>query len=156
MSNVELNRLIMQEIGLAVDNRQKVYDQDTGPIQYKEKNLKFAGENSVIISNKDMPFNPAENPFVMASLFDHYGKKIEEEEGISISRFCEVQDNTGKSALDITTNNGTFRTNFYNNDSLKYVDAIQYLNGSDPNLNEYDYDKKPEKGTIKKKKQFKF
>lgn len=138
----ELTSRLMQEIGLDVDNKNHIIDQDTGNlIQYNGKNLKYTEESQSILRS-EMEFNPIENPKLMSHLFSYYTNKIHEEDGRYVNIYYSVQDNpnTKKGAIELKEEkeNISMKSASYNNDSLKYMDLILQLNGEDSNLAEYD------------------
>lgn len=145
-----INKIIMQEIGLGVDNYQKIIDQDTREtLLFKEKNMKYSSQNNVLIGRNDMIFDPINNRFLMMSLFDHFATKIEEEDGKYISIYYDVNGENG-SALEAVVDGEKITSDYYNNDSLKYLDIIMQLNDAE-NISLKQYDKEIPQDKGKKK-----
>ena len=133
MMHDPINKVIMEEIGLTVDSSNRIMDQDTRALlSYREKNLKFSSQNSVTLTNNDIIFDPASNKAIMGSLFDHFLTKIEDEEGTYASIHYEKKNEDDNStALVAIVDGEEITTDYYNNDSLKYVEMMRCLNGSD-------------------------
>lgn len=148
MMQDHINKIIMNEIGLGVDDHQKVIDQDTREIlKFKDKNIKYSSQNSVVLTKNDILFDPFEAKNLMNCLFDHFTKKIEQEDSKYVARYYDLSSEDG-TALEAIVNGEKVTSDYYNNDSLKYLDVIMQLNGSDDiNLKQYD----TEDNTKKKK-----
>ena len=141
-----INKVIMEEIGLTVDSSNRVMDQDTRALlSYKDKNMKYSSQNSVTLTNKDIVFDPASNKAIMGSLFDHFLTKIEDEEGTYVSLHYEKKNEKDNStALVAIVDGEEITTDYYNNDSLKYVEMMRHLNESvDTDLHNMDSEAKP-------------
>ena len=141
-----INKMIMEEVGLTVDSSNRVLDQDTRALlSYKDKNMKYSSQNSVTLTNKDIIFDPAANKAVMGSLFDHFLHKVEEEDGSYVSLHYEKKNEEDNStALVAIVDGESYETDYYNNDSLKYVEMMRHLNGSlDTDLHDMDSEAKP-------------
>lgn len=139
MMNDPMNKIIMTEIGLTVDDQSRVMDQDTREyLRFNSKNLKYSSQNQVTLGNKDMQFDPVSNRAVMGNLFDYYANKLSEEGEAYVSMYSErIHDD--KTSLEVKVDDKVITTKPYYNDSLKFVDAIQQLNGAtDVDLSEYD------------------
>lgn len=134
-----INKIIMQEIGLGVDNTQKVIDQDTREtLRFRDKNMKYSSTSHVHVSKNDIIFDPTETRHLMGSLFDHFTKKIEDEEGVYVSVYYDINSEEG-TALEIVADGDKMTSDYYQNDVLKYLDIIMKLNGTDTsNLKQYD------------------
>ena len=135
-----LNKLIMEEVGLTVNNSNKVIDQDTRQeLAYNGKYIKFSSKFEIPISDSDIKFDPISNRNMMATLFAHFATKIQEEDEIYIQSYSEVPSKDGTSALTAYVNGYVVNTDFYYNPSLKYLDMIQRLNGNMmPQLKQHD------------------
>jgi len=140
MMHNPLNKIIMYEIGLTVDNHQRVIDQDTREqLKFKDKNIKYSSQNSVVLTKNDIPFDPAETRNLMSSLFDHFARKVEEQDDIYISRYYDITDNEKGTALEVIVDGKKITSDFYKNDSLRYLDVIMQINGSKKvDLKQYD------------------
>lgn len=134
-----LNKIVMEEIGLGVDSYQKVIDQDSrDQLKFKDKNIKYSSQNSVVTTKNDIIFDPAENKNLMCSLFDHFTQKIESEENKYVSMYYDISDNTGY-AIAAMVDGIRVTSDHYNNESLKYIDIIMKINGTeDVDLKKYD------------------
>ena len=99
----------------------------------------------VTLTNKDIVFDPASNKAIMGSLFDHFLTKIEDEEGTYVSLHYEKKNEKDNStALVAIVDGEEITTDYYNNDSLKYVEMMRHLNESiDTDLHNMDSEAKP-------------
>lgn len=150
MMHDPINKIIMQEIGLGVDNHQKVIDQDTREtLKFKDKNIKYSSQNNVVLTKNDMPFDPFQTRNLMNSLFDHFTEKANDEDGIYVSMYYDIPGEKG-TALEAVVNGEKIKSNYYENDALRYLDVIMKINGSDTS-GLMQYDAKPEVKEIKKK-----
>lgn len=144
----EINTLIMQEIGLEVGSRQRIYDQDTGAV------IKINGMDVVApgsyCGNKAMEFDPHNNRKMMSQLFGLFLEKYSEETDIDVLIYYNVDDVDSKSKIEcVLSNNEVITSKPYTRDSLKYTDIIMQLNGGDAgDLTKYDTI--PTKETVKK------
>lgn len=158
-----LNRIIMEDIGLTVNDNNKIMDQDTREeLSYKGKSMRYSSQNSVVLTNQDMVFDPASNKALMGKLFDHYLNKIESEDGTYVGIYYEeIDPETQQSSLVAKVqfegeSETQIRTNSYNNDSLKYAEMIKKLNRSDDtDLSEYDKEPILDSVRSRKKKKWK-
>lgn len=150
MMHDPINKIIMQEIGLTIDNHQKVVDQDTREIlKFKDKNLKYSSKNDIVITRNDVPFDPIDAKNMMTSLFNHFTEKINIEDGSYVSMYYDINSEEG-TALEAVIDNNKITSDFYKNDALKYLDIIMKINGADTSgLKQYDI--KPTKDTNRKK-----
>lgn len=159
-----LNRIIMEDIGLTVDPNNKIMDQDTRQeLKYKDKSMRYSSQNSVVLTQADMAFDPASNKSLMNNLFDHYLTKIEDEDGTYVPIYYEERNPDGQGTGLIakihregSATEEVLKTQYYNNDSLKYVEMIRQINeSSNTNLSEYDSEPKdmtkPQRKRKKKK-----
>ena len=154
MMHDDLNVVVLQSVGLTVNEQQKIVDQDTRELlQYKGKNMRFSSTNSVPITKQDIVFDPSDNKGQMMALFEHFTHKIEDEDGTYIKMSCEIQDGD-KTALTYEVDGQRVTTNPYYKESLKYVEAIERLNGCEDvsYLQQYDKKKEVPKKTRKRNK----
>ena len=136
------------------NEQQKIVDSDTRQqLLYKDKNMRYSSSNSVPITKQDVIFDPSSNKGQMKALFDHFTNKIEDEDGTYVKMSYEVQ-NGEKSALTYEVDGVKVTTNSYYNDSLKYIEAIERLNGCEDvgYLQQYDKENEKPKPTKSKRK----
>lgn len=147
-----INKIIMREIGLGVDNSQKVIDQDTREIlNFKEKNIKYSSQGDINITKNDILFDPTETKNLINSLFNHFTKKIESEEGTYVSLYYDIPSPKGI-ALEAVVDGEKLTSAFYKNDTLRYLDIIMQINGADKSgLKQLDSAPVIKKDTKKKK-----
>lgn len=146
-----LNRKLMTEVGLTTDKNSRVIDDENRePLIIKDNYLKYSSQYSVTVKSNEQPFDPMSNKYQMAVVFDHFLGKINEED-IQVTMYNEI--NNGN-AIEVVLDDGkVITTKDYNDDSLKYMDAIMQLNGSSEvdSLKEYD-SKKPKSNNKRKEK----
>lgn len=152
----EINTLIMQEIGLEIGPKSQIVDQDTGLA------IRINGADVVAPdcyygrrgdgTSKSMEFDPYNNRKLMNSLFSYFTEKQENETGVGVLAFYNVDNKEGGHVECRMTDNEVLTSASYQRDSLKYVDLIMQMNGEEnPDLKKYDILPEP-KSTIKKKK----
>lgn len=145
------NRIIMNEIGLTVDDKYRVVDMDTGiPLTIDGKPLKYSAFHCVPVRHGEQIFDPMHKYKQMNVLFDYFiAKAAEENPSNTVDIYYEVGD-TG--ALEAKGPFGTYTTDAYNQDQLKYVDMMLQVNGTpNKNLRQYDFDEKPDRMANKRK-----
>lgn len=147
MMHNPLNRLIMEEIGLSVNDHKTVIDQDTREIlKFRDKNIKYSSTDNISTTRNDILFDAIETRNLMRSLFDHFTKKIEMETGLCISVYHDIKgenDTTSLRAIVYNKNEddsfNTISSDYYKLDALRYLDVIIQLNDSDRSiLKKYD------------------
>lgn len=144
-----LNRKLMTEVGLTTDKNNRVIDDENRePLIIKDNYLKYSSQYSVTVKNNEQLFDPMSNKYQMSVVFDHFLGKISEED-TPVTMYNEI--NNG-SAIEVVLDDGkVITTKDYNNDSLKYIDAIMQLNGSSEVDKLKDYDNKKSKTYNKRK-----
>lgn len=153
-----LNKVIMEEIGLTVDDQNRVLDQDTRErIKFKDKTVKYSSQHPVTIGNNDIVFDPMNNRTLMNTLFEYYSHKLQEEDDVYVAMHYE-QRSEDKSTLYAKVDGKVLESKPYHQEALKYVDVIKQLNGAENvDLSQYDkpiqhIDKKPIRRTTKPQK----
>lgn len=146
--DLEINNLIMQEIGLEVDNCNRIIDQDTGAaLAFKGMAViapgTYGGRNCI-------EFDPHNNKKMMSNLFGYFLDKHSEESDVDVLTYYNVDQGT-KSAVECKLSDQTKITSkAYSRDSLKYTDIMIQLNGGTaPNFDQYDTEKET---TVRKKR----
>lgn len=147
INDKEINTLIMQEIGLEVGPRQRVYDQDTGAaIRINGMDIVAPGCNG---GRQAVEFDPYNNRKMMGQLFSHFLEKYAEETDVDCQTFYNVDSGTNGKVQCRLSDNTILTSKPYQRDSLKYMDIIMQLNGdASPDLEKYDV--LPDKETVKK------
>ena len=151
MNNIDLevNKLLMREMGLEVGNGQRIIDQDTG------MSMKFKGMDIVAPGhyggNGSIEFDPHNNKRMMATLFGYFLEKHSDESDVDVLTYYNVDKCGDKSSIQCKMSDQSVITSKpYLRESLKCADIIIQLNGGDsPNLEKYDI--KPEQSTVKKR-----
>lgn len=134
--DLEINRIIMHEIGLEVDSAQRIIDQDTGAA------IRIDGMDVVApgcVGRQVVEFDPFNNKKMMSQLFSYFASKQADETGVGVSTYygvghgeegkieCKMEDNT------------VFTSKPYMRDSLKLTDIIMQMNGGgSEDLSKYD------------------
>ena len=146
--DIEVNNLIMREMGLEVGRGNRIVDQDTGmPVLIRGMNLTAPG---CYTGNNSMEFDPHNNKRLMNLLFGYFLNKHSEESDVDVLTYYNV-DSGNKSYIECKmSDNSTITSRAYSRDSLKYTDIITQLNGDEsPNLSMYDCEKQ---NTVKNKR----
>ena len=130
------------EIGLAINNEQFIYDQDTGIVlKYKDKRIKMSFTNDVYGSNNDVVFDPSTNYDLMVKLFGYYIEKETHQNENDIGYIAHFTDEEFgrpfvpkeeryRQRLIVKTKHGDLRTNPYYNIYLAYIEAIFIISGN--------------------------
>ena len=136
-NDVEINNMIMREIGLETDSNNRIVDQDTGmAIHIKGMTVTApgtAGYNTI-------EFDPHNNKKLMNALFGYFLDKVSDESDVEVRTYYNVEDGSNKSHLECVLGDNTKITSkSYLRDSLKCMDIMSQLNGGEaPNLDKYD------------------
>ena len=111
----------------AVDG--KIVDQETKiPVKVKGKDLKYSADGKSVTLHKDeIMFNPLQDPRQAKLLCGIFlEKEMEENDLYTQTQYDIVKDDS--SAVELRTNQGVYTSNYYRNNSLKYVDIVLQLN----------------------------
>ena len=134
----DVNKIIMDEIGLEVTRHGMIRDQDTG------SNISINGHPLVaqnLGGKGKAEFDPYNDRKMMVALFNHFLTKVEEDEDKSVVVYYDVnseQANKGRVECKMSDNT-VISSGEYQRDSLKYLDIIMQMNGEEtPNLKEFD------------------
>lgn len=147
----ELYSLLMSTIGLS-EREGRVYDDDNeAMLLYKHKYI--AMDESYILRNNMMLFDPANNKNLANYLLTVYADKEAEDSGMYVQSFYTMSEirNPGKdvpsrfkcSVLFADTNiENNIDTKYYYLEGLAYIDAIFCMAGNPIDLSQYDIDEK--------------
>lgn len=151
--DIQINRMIMEEIGLDVGEYNRIIDQDTGlEISMKGQYIvapgSYCGHNAI-------EFDPYNNRKMMNQFFSYFIKKVSLESENEVLTYYNINgdDNTKGQIECRLSDNQIIRSGAYSKDSLRYADLIMRLNGRDDvDLSEYDMSiNKPIAGVKRKK-----
>lgn len=149
-NDIEINSLIMREIGLETDSMRRIVDQDTGIcINIKGKTVVAPGYTR----NNTVEFDPHNNRNLMKGLFGYFLDKLSDESDIGVRAYFNVDDGDNKSHMEcILDDNTRIVSKPYLRDSLRCVDIMSQLNGGEsPDLSKYDVEK-PKPTVINKRR----
>lgn len=149
----EVNKIIMQEMGLDIGNNYRIVDQDTG-MEIKLNGMAVMAPG-IYGGKQSVEFDPHNNRKMMSQMFGYFVNKYSEETDIDMMAYYNIDDdrsggnNIGRVECKMS-NDEIITSDSYQRDSLKYMDIIIQLNGGDPSyLKKYDIPQ--ENKTIKKK-----
>ena len=148
--SMKFNTMIMNEIGLEIGARQRLYDQDTGVlVQFEGKDLVAPGAASGREAQEFDPYNSAK---MMSQMFSYYTDKLAEAGEINpFDIIYSVDGQNGRGRVEMKNNEDFMKSKEYVRDQCKYADLILQINGDEnPDLREFDIPKTKE--TIKRKK----
>lgn len=148
--SMRFNTMIMNEIGLEIGARQRLYDQDTGVlVQFEGKDLVAPGAAS---GREAQEFDPYNSSKMMSQMFSYYTDKLAESGEInSFDIIYSVDGPNGRGRVEMKNDNEFMKSRDYVRDQCKYADLILQINGDDnPDLEEFDIPKT--KDTIKRKR----
>ena len=163
MINRDFNTIIMQEVGLDVDERGYIIDQDNGnKLQFKGKYIK---SSDAPIGRNDVKFDPLNNVNMMGNIFSYFTNKITEEEGRYVDIFYQNQpEKNAPGSMTVKIHNRVFddeccefiedgpvssadveiiESKKYVNTALQYADLILNISG-DTMTDLSEFDKKEE------------
>lgn len=159
--DLEINNRLMNEFGLELGARKRVYDHETGELRtFKGKEIvgpgNIAGKNAV-------SFDPIGNTTLMNSLFGNYVNMLEsfdEFEGQVLS-YSTIQSNEHgkiKAVLKILPYNGgpvkEMHSAPYEYETSCFADLVCRINGDEnPDMSKYDFDHKAEAKKFELKQQ---
>lgn len=133
---------LFNEIGLGINAQQYLYDQDTGIVlRYKDKYLKASTTIEPIYAGKsDIVFDPSSNFNCMVTLFGYFIEKIRSTDDFPYkAQYVEDNDDRTKQRLVVQTTNGTeYKSEFYNNLYLGFIEVIFQISGFPVNLMNFD------------------
>lgn len=136
-TDLSINNLIMNEIGLEVSTSNRIVDQDTGmTMTFGGKEIiapgAYGGYNTV-------EFDPYNNKRMMNRLFGYFLEKHADESDVGVMTYYSV-DKGDKSSIECRmTDQSVISSKPYIRDSLKCADIIIQLNGGEaPDFSEYD------------------
>lgn len=137
LKDLNINNLIMREIGLEVGTGHRIIDQDTGvAMTFGGRELVAPG---VYGGRNAIEFDPYNNKRMMNKLFGYFLEKHAEESDVEVMTYYNVDKGDAGAVECKMTDNTTITSGAYVRDSLKYADIIIQLNGDpSPNLAEYD------------------
>lgn len=133
----EINMLIMQEMGLEIGRRNRIFDQDTG------LELKINGMDVIAPGCQErqaIEFDPYNNRKMMNQLFGAFLEKHYDETGIDVVTYFDIPNTDNSSSVRCRmSDNSTITSKPYKRDSLRYTDLIIQMNGGQvEGLDEYD------------------
>lgn len=138
----DLEYQLLLTIGLSVDANHNLIDQDYGTIVYLNgKNIKVKrGPVEPFIRKTDIYFDPLNNMKLMRSLFQYFINKIHDLDNRYFSVFFPVYGDNGAIAIEIKSETESFKSDYFHNESLRYMDLIFKISGYDHiNLKQYDF-----------------
>lgn len=139
----DLEYQLILAMGLSVDTNNNLIDQDYGTIVYLNgKNIKAKrGPVEPFIRKTDIYFDPVNNVKLMRSLFQYYINKITELDNRYFSVYFPVfGSENGLVAIEIKNERESYRSDYFFNESLRYIDLILKISGYDYiNVKDYDF-----------------
>lgn len=148
--SMKFNTMIMNEIGLEIGSRQRLYDQDTGVlVQFEGKDLVAPGAAS---GREAQEFDPYNSTKMMSQMFSYYTDKLAESGEINpFNIIYSVDGQNGRGRVEMKNDEEFMKSKEYVRDQCKYADLILQINGDEnPDLKEFDIPKVKE--TIKRKR----
>lgn len=133
-----LSYALLNEIGLCIDSKQNLVDQDTmNPITFQGKNIKAAIDplKPVYLTEHDIKLDPLNksNVRLMSTLFGYFIDKEQEAGNIPRVITFYLEDSPDKSSTKICVvceGNITYWSEYFCNKCLMYCDIIFKIGGS--------------------------
>ena len=147
--SLKFNKMIMEEVGLEIGERQRLYDQDTGClVQLEGKDLVAPGAAS---GKEAQEFDPYNSTRMMSQIFGYYAKKLADSgEAPEYGVVYNVDCGKGMSRVEIKNDEEKLSSKAYQRDQCKYADLILQINGDEnPDLKEFDVRKELPKKSVK-------
>lgn len=140
MDKNELLFKLRSEIGLSIGQDFSILDQDYGTIVFLHgKTLKGGFNNQEPrITYNDIYFDPINNVKLMRTLFQYYVNKIRELENRYFSVFYPVFGDNGLGSMVIKNETEVYKSRYYHNEALRYIDLIFKISGNDYDLSNFD------------------
>lgn len=139
-----INKIVMEEVGLTTSDNNVVIDEESrAPVLYKGETMKYSAYRCVPVRQGEQAFDPATNQGQMAMIFEYFISKLAEDEfdPVETDIYYSVDDG---SSLEIKQDGRFIKTDKYNNEQLKYVDAMRQMNNSPTDdIKKYDSKNKP-------------
>lgn len=133
---------LIREVGLGVDERDYLIDQDTGMfIEVADKRIKYGVDKFVSIDrDNEMFYNPLKNLKLVLNMFSLHLTKICQYDGVVVHEYTVDRNEDQAHIITIHTSNGVFYSAPYKKLLLSYIDIIFRLGGGIPDdLSEFDY-----------------
>lgn len=150
----EINSRLLDEFGLELGDRHRVYDYESGMVKTMKGKEIVAPGYSVIDNNRMhcIEFDPINNIHMMNLLFGSYMSELEESgtldgDILSISTIAANKPGKIKAVVKINPYDGgpikEVTSKAYNNETSCYADLVCRINGDDQvDMTEYDYDRR--------------
>ena len=154
-----INNVLIQKIGLELDDQNHLIDQDTGqPLHFNGKIIKYNHTNINRLAKNEVEFDPLNNTSMANYLCGYYIEKMNAEEETDINIYSQSnKDRDTPGIVEARQNDMIIKSDTYVKDSLKYIDLINKIDNSiqdlpligisvnDINLHEFDIKEKPKK-----------
>lgn len=139
-NSLEFGDLTLRELGLEVDKDNYIVDQDTGNLlTVKDKKIKYNSETIFRLNKDEISYDPLNNSRLMNHLFGYYTSKLADEESIYIESYFNIPTkDSNKSIMKVKTQDETFKSDAYFNESVRIMDVICKMNDSDTDVSKYD------------------
>lgn len=136
----ELLYKLMNEVGLSVDDQYNLVDQDYGTVVFLNGKVIKAARNGLepFVSRQEVYFNPIENVKLMRMLFQYYIKKLNVFDNKYFPLFYPISNDKGMGGFEIKNDKEIYRSNYYNNECLRYIDLIFRMSGENVDLSSFD------------------
>lgn len=138
----DLEYQLLLAIGLSVDTNHNLIDQDYGTIIYLNgKNIKSnRGTIEPFIRKTDVYFDPINNVKLMRTLFQYFINKINDLDNRYFSVFFPVYKDNGLISIEIKSELESFKSDYFYNESLRYIDLIFKISGYNfIDVKQYDF-----------------
>lgn len=139
--DLNINNLIMREIGLEIGVGNRIIDQDTGAaVTFGGKEIVAPG---IYGGHNAIEFDPHNNKKMMNRLFGYFLEKHADESDVSVMTYYNVDKPNNLSSIECKmTDSSVIVSKPYARESLRCADIIIQLNGGEsPDLYEYDTEK---------------
>lgn len=131
---------LMCEIGLDIENSY-IIDQDFGAlVHFNGRTLRYSEEKTDInLSRNDIFFDPLNNSRLMVMVFSYYLNKLHNTENRYFYIYYPIYNNkNGTGSVEVKSDSEIYRSNEYISESLRYIDLIFKMSGTDIDLSMYD------------------
>lgn len=148
MFNTQINTIndleykLMIEMGFSVDQDHRLLDQDFGTFVFFNGRYIKAKLNGVepFINKHTVYFDPVGNVKFMRQLFQYYMAKIQRVDNRYFSVFYPIfNQKNGSGCIEVKNENECYKSEYYYNESLRYIDIIFRISGEILDLSKFDF-----------------
>lgn len=131
-----INNILIQKIGLELDENSHLVDQDTGqPLHFNGKAIKYNYTNINRLAKNEVEFDPLNNTSMANYLCGYYIEKMNNEGETDISIYSQSnKDRDTLGNVEARQGDTVIKSDSFVKDSLKFIDLIDKVDSSSQDL----------------------